>query len=63
MLGGSGSGMGTSMLQAAAVTWPDVGLAFVNVVQIVALAWIASELRGARKEREYRAARDVEVLK
>jgi hypothetical protein len=63
MLGGSGSEVATSILQAVAVTWPDVGLAFVNVLQIVALAWIGSELRGARKEREFYAARDREVLK
>ncbi len=63
MLGGSGSGMATSILQAVEVTWPTVGLALVNVFQVVALAWIASEQMAVKKRLQYREERDREVLK
>jgi hypothetical protein len=55
--------MATSILQAVEVTWPTVGLALVNVFQVVALAWIASEQMAVKKRLQYREERDREVLK
>ncbi len=48
----------SAMMQAVEVTWPTVALALVNVIQVVALAFIASEQWSARKEREYRRERE-----
>ncbi len=53
----------SSFLQTVEVTWPAVGLAFVNVFQVVALAWIASEQIAVKKRLAYREERDREVLK
>ncbi len=56
-------GIVSGLLQAVDVTWPAVGLAFVNVFQVVALAWIASEQMAVKKRLNYREERDREVLK
>jgi hypothetical protein len=40
------------MMMIEPTTWPEVGLAVVNMLQIVLLAWIAQEVVAARKFRK-----------
>ena len=48
-----------STLQAS-TTWEMVGLEALNVIQVVALAWIASEQVAARMERHRRRKAEAE---
>jgi hypothetical protein len=47
-------------LQAAAGEWSEVALAAVNVVQVVLLSWIASNVSAAKNNREWRDRREDE---
>ncbi len=43
------------------VAWPDVVLAFFNMVQVVLLAWIAQGVSEAKHERLWRVRRGDDV--
>jgi hypothetical protein len=43
------------------VAWPEVALAFLNVVQVVLLAWIAQGVSEAKHERLWRVRRGDDV--
>ncbi len=39
-------------------TWPEVALSFMNMMQVVLLAWIARDVNDAKKNRLWRDRRD-----